>query len=136
MTETYKLNPFGGVQRLSDGAFIPEDERNADWRAYQEWLAAGNTPQAADPLPAPPPPPPPPEPIPLPTRWQIDQQTVIERLEAAHRFGAFMDVLDDSNQLTRELWRTRYRIWNDDPFIVGLLQQASADPMAILAQQS
>ena len=44
----YKLNPFGGVQRLSDGAFIPEDERNADWRAYKEWCAKGNEPFAAD----------------------------------------------------------------------------------------
>ena len=48
MAETYKLNPIGGVQRLSDGAFIPEDERNADWRAYQEWVSEGNTAHAAD----------------------------------------------------------------------------------------
>lgn len=48
MTETYKLNPHGGVQRLSDGAFIPEDERNADWRAYQQWVADGNSAYAAD----------------------------------------------------------------------------------------
>ena len=48
MTETYKLNTMGGVQRLSDGAFIPEDERNADWHAYQAWLAEPNTPQPAD----------------------------------------------------------------------------------------
>jgi len=48
MAETYKLNPLGGVQRLSDGAFIPDDERNADWRTYQEWLAQGNTPEPAD----------------------------------------------------------------------------------------
>jgi hypothetical protein len=48
MTETYKLNPMGGVQRLSDGAFIPNDERNADWRAYQAWVAEGNVAHAAD----------------------------------------------------------------------------------------
>jgi len=47
-TETYKLNAMGGVQRLSDGAFIPEDARNADWRAFQAWVAEGNTPQPAD----------------------------------------------------------------------------------------
>jgi hypothetical protein len=47
----YKLNPLGaefGVQRLSDGAFIPDDEANADWRAYLEWVDAGNTAYAAD----------------------------------------------------------------------------------------
>ena len=36
--------PFGGVVRLRDGAFVPEDEGNADWREYQEWLALGNIP--------------------------------------------------------------------------------------------
>ena len=43
----YKLTQ-SGVQRLSDGAFIPEDERNADWRAYQKWVAEGNTAFPAD----------------------------------------------------------------------------------------
>ena len=52
---TYKLMKFG-VQRISDGALIPLDTDNMDWVRYQEWLAAGNTPQAADPEPAPLPP--------------------------------------------------------------------------------
>ena len=38
----YKL-ATGGVIRLSDGAFIPQDEANRDYRAYQEWIAAGGT---------------------------------------------------------------------------------------------
>jgi hypothetical protein len=33
-----------GIQRLSDGAFIPDDPKNADWRAYQAWVDLGNTP--------------------------------------------------------------------------------------------
>jgi len=37
-----------GVIRTSDNASIPDDTGNRDWRAYQEWLADGNTP---DPLP-------------------------------------------------------------------------------------
>ena len=49
---SYKLTTTG-VQRISDGAFIPSDQRNHDWRDYQAWLAKGNTPQAAD---TPPPP--------------------------------------------------------------------------------
>lgn len=50
---SYKIT-LSGVQRLSDGAFIPNDTRNQDWRDYQAWLKAGNTPQAADPPPPPP----------------------------------------------------------------------------------
>jgi len=33
------------VQRAADGAWVPADPRNRDWRAYQEWLDAGNTPE-------------------------------------------------------------------------------------------
>lgn len=38
------------IQRLNDGAFIPNDPANADWRTYQAWVAAGNV---AEPVPAP-----------------------------------------------------------------------------------
>ena len=49
MPETYTRAEYG-VIRASDRASIPDDDRNRDWRAYQEWLAAGNAP---DPIPAP-----------------------------------------------------------------------------------
>lgn len=38
----YKLNG-SGVTRVEDGAFIPNDQKNIDWQAYQNWVAAGNT---------------------------------------------------------------------------------------------
>ena len=52
---TYKLLK-SGVKRLADNAFIPPDLRNTDWAEFQKWLAAGNTPQPADPDPVPQPP--------------------------------------------------------------------------------
>jgi hypothetical protein len=43
----YVLNPGGisvGVKRESDGANIPADIRNSDWRDFLEWQAKGNVP--------------------------------------------------------------------------------------------
>jgi len=52
MSYTKMIRPNGesaGVRRDADRACIPEDPRNSDWRAYQEWLAAGNVPAPAPP---------------------------------------------------------------------------------------
>ena len=58
MAFPYKLLPdapaeMGGktassVLRKEDGAFIPKDPDNTDYDEYLEWVAAGNTPEAAD----------------------------------------------------------------------------------------
>jgi hypothetical protein len=40
---SYKLGP-NGVIRISDGASIPSDPKNTDWRDYLAWVAKGNTP--------------------------------------------------------------------------------------------
>lgn len=39
----YELCRVGVVRRV-DGASIPNDVRNRDWRAYQAWLGEGNVP--------------------------------------------------------------------------------------------
>ena len=41
-------NRTDAVQRIADGATIPNDPLNRDWREYQGWLTAGNTPQPAE----------------------------------------------------------------------------------------
>jgi hypothetical protein len=45
---TYQRHASGSILRLPERTTIPSDPLNADWREYQEWLAAGN-----EPLPAP-----------------------------------------------------------------------------------
>jgi len=43
----YKLISVG-IHRISDGAFIPNNPNNRDWRKYQTWLAEGNEPLPMD----------------------------------------------------------------------------------------
>lgn len=50
MSDTYKLNRYGGVIR-NGNVSIPADPGNPDWITYQEWLADDNTPTEADPAP-------------------------------------------------------------------------------------
>ena len=59
MTFTYKFyktdkqsseNDAGITKKTDDGKlwFIPENTENVMWQEYQQWLAEGNTPEAAD----------------------------------------------------------------------------------------
>ena len=55
MTYTYKLlkNVDTGAElpmilRKEDMLYIPKDEANADYQEYLEWVAEGNTAEAAD----------------------------------------------------------------------------------------
>ena len=58
MTYTYKLlgnhialmggKPINAILRKEDGAWIPKSPGNRDYQEYLEWVAAGNTAEAAD----------------------------------------------------------------------------------------
>ena len=41
-------DPVNSVMRLSDETSIPFDEANTDYQEYLEWVAEGNTAEAAD----------------------------------------------------------------------------------------
>jgi hypothetical protein len=49
----YKLLLDGGVYHVPSGMSIPPDPANRHWQEYQRWLAAGNTPEPAEPEPEP-----------------------------------------------------------------------------------
>lgn len=40
------IDEVAGIRRLSDGAFIPIDDNNADYRKYLEWKAKNAKPSA------------------------------------------------------------------------------------------
>ena len=44
----YKSTNFDNILRLDDNAYIPKDQANTDYQEYLEWVAEGNTAEAAD----------------------------------------------------------------------------------------
>lgn len=55
MSDYQLLDGTSTVKRLADNAFIPAVPGNVDRRVYEAWLAEGNTPDPAEPLPIIPP---------------------------------------------------------------------------------
>jgi hypothetical protein len=89
----YAIKRDGGVVYIPTRATIPEDEGNADWRAYQAWLAAGNTPDELE----------------SDAQWlQRARRETRERIrqETARRCGLAIEALDKPNMvdLLAEIW--------------------------------
>ena len=51
MNYSYKLTWWGYIYRLEDGLYIPANEGCFEYQEYLDWVAAGNTPEPADPEP-------------------------------------------------------------------------------------
>lgn len=95
---SYRLTSGNAVIRVSDGATIPDDPRNADWQAYQAWLAVPNTP---DPYVAPPSPP-----VYIPTATVLSRRTLAEY--TAIRQAAAAQLAGGNGQL--EQWLDMARV--------------------------
>ena len=112
----YKLLNYDNntVLRLADNAYIPFDDRNGDYREYQAWLAEGNTPEAADPLP--------PE-IVTCTPWQIRKH-----LNATGQRSLVEDAVASSTDITlKDGWEFATEFVSDDPFVIQMGQLLGLD---------
>jgi len=114
----YKLLA-AGVQRLADGACIPPDDGNADWRAYQAWLAAGNMPEPAEQPPAP--------------RRLVEKGVIVERLIAARKLEAALAALATLPIEDQQRWANKVAVYADDPRARGLIAAIGLNPDEVLA---
>lgn len=49
----YQLTHSEMIRRIADDVYIPPDPANRDRQVYEAWLAEGNEPEPAEPLPEP-----------------------------------------------------------------------------------
>lgn len=114
----YKLTLTGAVIRLSDGAFIPANTANRDWRAYQDWLSAFNTPQPADP--------PPPKP-----KVYVSRLTIVDRLISLNKLTEALAAIN-ADPVVQARWNAATEIAIDDPTALSLCTAIGVDPDIIL----
>lgn len=105
----YRLTNSNTVLRLSDNAHIPADERNRDYRAYQEWLKEGNTPEPA-PIP----------PVVIPQ--VISRFQAFAALELAGQYASAKALIEhpDTPVLAKLAWESAQEFRRQSPLIATL----------------
>lgn len=94
------------IKRLADGAFVPCAEENADWRAYQAWLAEGGTPEDAEPLPRAP--------------IVVTAAQLLRALDQSGDLAAVDAAAKAAGGLTKLLWERAATFDRSDPFIASI----------------
>jgi len=102
----YKLTLLGHILRLSDQACIPMDPRNEDFAEYLAWVAAGNTPEPADPPPI----------VPV-SPWQIRKA-----LNTLGLREAIEQAIEAADATVQDGWRYATEFRRTDPFVIGMGQ--------------
>ena len=120
-SETYTLTQRGGVVRGSDGAFVPEDAGNADWRAFLAWRASGRTP-APDPAPAAPEVP---AEVPL---WAL--RATLKETGKFAAIDAFVEAHKDDQPTLWEAWNMGNTVVRDSMLISQFAPQFGIDAAA------
>jgi hypothetical protein len=118
------LNRSEAVRRLADHAVIPAAPGNRDWADYQAWLALGNTPQLADPLPV--------------ARWYCPVWLARRRLEALGLWDDMVAVLFQPayQSMLVKMLSLEIGIDPDDAQAQALIAAVGADPAIILAPEA
>ena len=120
MSALYKSTNGNSILKLVSGIYaiaIPADENNKDYQDYQEWLAAGNTPEAADPEPE--------------TTAYIPKLTIIDRLIALGKLAGALAALN-SDATKKARWDAATEIATEDPDVIMVLAAIGIDPDAVL----
>jgi hypothetical protein len=103
----YSLTETDSVARKSDNAVIPNDPLNRDRIAYEQWLAAGNTP---DPYIAPTP----------ATPTQVTMRQARLALNAAGLLSAVQATVDAGDEATKINWEYASTVDRNDALVMAL----------------